>query len=309
LCNFFCMYCNFFLAFYRKYGKIKAVSAAHSCAQNRSSSPWLPSVQHTASYGIRRSRQGQFGHKFPSLILDTPQTKYLTQRGNVCEYLLIPDAFLIIITGEESMTKKALQWHPAFQAALQIEFMDEPCQLEFLKEFNLTEKPLQIDTLVIKPEPDKILSKSIGHIFRKYNIIEYKNPEDYFSINDYYRVRLHLPVQHRKKTGNSSGGAYHLTGCQPLSQEAGCIFKGSLSCRHLSKISGDLLCDGTHVPDAASDSPQAFQRRVHLAEPSSDEPEPSGGYRTAGQSLCRERKEPALRGGHGFYCTCKLKKI
>lgn len=86
------------------------------------------------------------------------------------------------------MTKKALQWHPAFQAALQIEFMDEPCQLEFLKEFNLTEKPLQIDTLVIKPEPDKILSKSIGHIFRKYNIIEYKNPEDYFSINDYYRV-------------------------------------------------------------------------------------------------------------------------
>lgn len=70
------------------------------------------------------------------------------------------------------MTKKALQWHPAFQAALQIEFMDEPCQLEFLKEFNLTEKPLQIDTLVIKPEPDKILFKSIGHIFRKYNIIE-----------------------------------------------------------------------------------------------------------------------------------------
>lgn len=66
--------------------------------------------------------------------------------------------------------------------------MDEPCRLEFLKEFNLTEKPLQIDTLVIKPEPDKILSKSIGHIFRKYNIIEYKNPEDYFSINDYYRV-------------------------------------------------------------------------------------------------------------------------
>lgn len=110
--DFYCviflyMYCNFFLAFCRKYGKIKAVSAAQSCAQSRSSSPWLSSVQHTASYGIRRCRQGQFGHKFPSLILDIPQTKYLTQRGNVCEYLLIPDAFLIIITGEESMTKKA----------------------------------------------------------------------------------------------------------------------------------------------------------------------------------------------------------
>ena len=202
------------------------------------------------------------------------------------------------------MTKKALQWHPAFQAALQIEFMDEPCQLEFLKEFNLTEKPLQIDTLVIKPEPDKILSKSIGHIFRKYNIIEYKNPEDYFSINDYYRVTGYACIYQ-----SNTEKEREIPGCQPLSQEAGCIFKGSLSCGHLSKISGDLLCDGTHVPDADSDSPQAFQRRVHLAEPSSHEPEPSGGYRTAGQSLCRERKEPALRGGHGFYCTCKLEKI
>lgn len=86
------------------------------------------------------------------------------------------------------MKKKALQWHPAFQAALQIELLEESCRLEFLKEFNLTEKPLQIDTLVLKSEPEKILSKSIGHIFRKYNIIEYKNPGDYFSINDYYRV-------------------------------------------------------------------------------------------------------------------------
>lgn len=42
------------------------------------------------------------------------------------------------------MTKKALQWHPAFQAALQIEFMDEPCQLEFLKEFNLTENRFRL---------------------------------------------------------------------------------------------------------------------------------------------------------------------
>ena len=173
------------------------------------------------------------------------------------------------------MKKKALQWHPAFQAALQIEFMEESCRLEFLKEFNLTE----------------------NRLFQHQRLLQGN------------RVHLHLSVQHRKRTGNSSRGAYHLTGCQPLSQEAGRIFKGSLSCGHLSKISWNLLCDGTHVPAADSDSPQAFQRRVHLAEPSSDEPEPSGGHRTACQSLCRERKEPALRGGHGFHCTCKLEKI
>lgn len=86
------------------------------------------------------------------------------------------------------MKRKLLQWHPAFQAALQIELREVSGCLTFEREYNLTEKPLQIDTLIIKKEPGYRIEKSIGRIFRRYNIVEYKSPEDYISINDFFKV-------------------------------------------------------------------------------------------------------------------------
>lgn len=86
------------------------------------------------------------------------------------------------------MEKRILQWRPAFQAVLQIEFREEARSLQFSKEYNLTEKPLQIDTLIIKTEKQDKIKKKIGAFFRQYNIIEYKSPKDYISINDFYKV-------------------------------------------------------------------------------------------------------------------------
>ena len=86
------------------------------------------------------------------------------------------------------MGKKALQWHPAFQAALQVELAGDRPFLCFHEEYNLSRKPLQMDTLIIKLEPGHVVSKSIGRIFRTYNIVEYKSPEDYISVNDFYKV-------------------------------------------------------------------------------------------------------------------------
>ncbi|MGL5435915.1 MAG: 3-isopropylmalate dehydrogenase [Lachnospiraceae bacterium] len=86
------------------------------------------------------------------------------------------------------MAHKMLQWHPAFQAALQIELEEDAEYLQFSREYNLTEKPLQIDTLIIKIQPGIKIKKSIGRMFRTYNIIEYKSPGDYIIINDFYRV-------------------------------------------------------------------------------------------------------------------------
>ena len=85
------------------------------------------------------------------------------------------------------MEHKPLQWHPAFQAVLQIELEDEKEYLQFHEEFNLTKKPLQIDTLIIK-ESDRKITKSIGRIFSRYNIVEYKNPGASFGINDFFKV-------------------------------------------------------------------------------------------------------------------------
>ncbi len=85
-------------------------------------------------------------------------------------------------------TKKRLQWHPAFFAGLQIEFKDEEENLIFENEHQLGTKPNQIDVLIIKKISHKPIQKNIGRIFRKHNIIEYKPPGDYLSIDDFYKV-------------------------------------------------------------------------------------------------------------------------
>lgn len=52
----------------------------------------------------------------------------------------------------------------------------------------LTTEPLKIDILVIKKIRDRIIKKNIAEIFRGYNIIEYKSPSDYISVDDFHKV-------------------------------------------------------------------------------------------------------------------------
>ena len=90
--------------------------------------------------------------------------------------------------------KKVLQWHPAFQAVLQIEFSGEAQYLQFFKEYNLTDSPLRIDTLVIKKAPAVQIQKKIGRIFRRYNIVEYKGPEDSLSVNTFFKANGYAAI-------------------------------------------------------------------------------------------------------------------
>lgn len=86
------------------------------------------------------------------------------------------------------MAEGRLQWHPAFSAALHIELKEELENLYIEEEHTLSKKPMQIDLLVIKREKDIPVCKNIGRIFRQHNIIEYKGPDDYFGVNDFYKV-------------------------------------------------------------------------------------------------------------------------
>lgn len=81
-----------------------------------------------------------------------------------------------------------LQWHPAFFAGIQIELADEAEYLEFESEHMLSSKPMQLDVLIIKKNKERKIKKNIGRIFRTYNIVEYKSPEDYLSIDDFYKA-------------------------------------------------------------------------------------------------------------------------
>ena len=89
---------------------------------------------------------------------------------------------------KQTIDTEILQWHPALFAGIQLEFQEESASLTFESEHQLGTKPKAIDILIVKKDASKPIQKNIGHIFRKHNIIEYKGPEDYLSIDDFYMV-------------------------------------------------------------------------------------------------------------------------
>ena len=88
----------------------------------------------------------------------------------------------------ETKKQEKLPWHPAFYAGIQIEFEEEAHKLIFENEHQLGTDPMRIDVLIIKKRTDENIQKNIGRIFRDYNIVEYKSPEDYLSIDAFYKV-------------------------------------------------------------------------------------------------------------------------
>ena len=72
-----------------------------------------------------------------------------------------------------------IQWHPAFAAAMGLEFKSDYEYVRIEQEHNLSKEPLRIDLLVLKVNNnERKFSNEIGHIMKTYNIIEYKSPED-----------------------------------------------------------------------------------------------------------------------------------
>ena len=81
-----------------------------------------------------------------------------------------------------------IQWHPAFCAAAELELSANRAELDFQREYNLSKKPLQIDLLVVEKLDDVSIQNKIGHIFRRYNVIEYKSPGDGMTIDDFFKT-------------------------------------------------------------------------------------------------------------------------
>ena len=100
-----------------------------------------------------------------------------------------------------------IQWHPAFDAALQIELGEETKYLEFDSEHLLSKKPMQIDVLV-KNERHVKIQKNIGRIFRQYNVVEYKSNCQLCCRYEVYCLRVGFI-----NTGeNMESGIYYLMG-------------------------------------------------------------------------------------------------
>lgn len=84
--------------------------------------------------------------------------------------------------------KDIIQWHPAFCSAVKLELKDSFDILTFEQEYNLNQKPLEIDLLIIKMAKHTIVKNDIGKIFLGHNILEYKSPSDSLNIDTYFKV-------------------------------------------------------------------------------------------------------------------------
>jgi hypothetical protein len=82
---------------------------------------------------------------------------------------------------------EAIPWHTAFVDAIKLEFYLYADFLEFQSELPLNAEPLRVD-MVIKKPPDLIIENPLGRIFRPWNILEYKSPEDYLAVSDFHKI-------------------------------------------------------------------------------------------------------------------------
>lgn len=81
-----------------------------------------------------------------------------------------------------------LPWHPAFYAATSLEFREDLEELELIREYNLSKEPVRVDLLILKKGRKKKIKNEIGHMLRRYNIVEYKSPGDSLNIDDFYKT-------------------------------------------------------------------------------------------------------------------------
>jgi ribosomal protein S17E len=84
--------------------------------------------------------------------------------------------------------KTRASWHPAFLEAIKLELDQYGDALEYVPEYQLTKEPLRIDVVIVKKRKDLRIEKNIAALFRGDNIIEYKSPSDYISVEDFYKV-------------------------------------------------------------------------------------------------------------------------
>ena len=72
------------------------------------------------------------------------------------------------------MTLHRTNWHEAAVCAIQIDLRDYAHMLEYHPEYTLSNNKNRIDLLVIRKLLDQPILKSIGRLFKSYNLFEIK---------------------------------------------------------------------------------------------------------------------------------------
>ena len=87
---------------------------------------------------------------------------------------------------------KKIDWHSGFVNAMKLELLANEDDLEYEEEHPVANRAQRIDLLIIKKVRDTKIVNEIGTIFDKYNILEYKSPEDSLTLGDFYKVLSYM---------------------------------------------------------------------------------------------------------------------
>lgn len=81
---------------------------------------------------------------------------------------------------DDQMTDEIVrnQWHPAYVAAIELEFDDNINDFYFDDEHKLSKTSLAMDLMVVKMNEEAEITSEIGENLLKYNVFEFKSPDD-----------------------------------------------------------------------------------------------------------------------------------
>ena len=68
---------------------------------------------------------------------------------------------------KRSLEETAIQWHPAFYGAAELELRENKEDLEFHQEYSLGKEPPRMDLLVVEKLAGVQVKNEIGHIFHE----------------------------------------------------------------------------------------------------------------------------------------------
>ena len=106
-----------------------------------------------------------------------------------------------------------INWHNGFVSAMRLDLAENENDLQFINEYYLTGKHQRIDLLIIKNENPAIIHNPIGAVFSKYNVCEYKSPEDSLTYGDFFKTLAYtgLYLNERETLENHSVSDYTMT--------------------------------------------------------------------------------------------------
>lgn len=85
-----------------------------------------------------------------------------------------------------------IEWHPGFEGGIELRLRAYKGKLSYHHEYPLGKMAIVVDTLVIEKEDNLRITDDIAAIFRCHNILDYKNPDDTLSIDEYYNLIAYM---------------------------------------------------------------------------------------------------------------------